>query len=461
MKLLKFFPILDYPITRPYPWPAFTPLVTLLSCMVLVGLTVLNIAAQGYESITVLQSNFSNDTSRWLPSFGTGSTTCQSHQSLPGDELRTNVSLLRYSIGSITRVLPVGPDNVPVSVDVTGEGFDYSGTLLQDLCPDWLDQWSLTVELNARARTVLGTIQIPCFHEPKSTNSVTSLLQLLARHTTDAFTVTFGSGMDAEDLPIWPRMDSALSGLAGDLLIAALSTPGIDRLRALGWIYCPAFQTPDRGLDHGHDPEDEVKCAAQPAHLYVNSIDTLYASNTLVSSKFNATSPALQQSIANYFQLLNAAGRGDMGIWTAGNLLLSQTMLNTTISANEPVSALVAASPYLAWSSGNATGVNMSAASHLRATGLQDIGVFGVFGLPVPQNQTTPAVFQLSYLCAGRRLKPMSSFVISVFVADASMFTVFWSILMIGAAMLARRRGSIANARHRCEDDFGPTDEPQ
>jgi hypothetical protein len=28
----------------------------------------------------------------------------------------------------------------------------------------------------------------------------------------------------------------------------------------------------------------------------------------------------------------------------------------------------------------------------------------------------------------------------AVFVANASMFTVFWSILMIGAAMLARRR---------------------
>jgi hypothetical protein len=204
-------------------------------------------------------------------------------------------------------------------------------------------------------------------------------------------------------------MDLALSGLAGDLLIAVLSTPGVDRLRARGWIYCPAFETPDRGFQHAHDSEAEAKCAAQPAYLYVDSVDTVYANNTLVSSKLNATSPALQQSIANYFQLLNAAGQGDMGIWTAGNLLLSQTMLNTTIFVNEPVSALVAASPYLAWSSGYVTGVNMSAASHLRATGLQDIGVFS---LPLPQNQTTPAVFQLSYLCAGRKLKPMSSFVI-------------------------------------------------
>ncbi|KAJ6481480.1 hypothetical protein C8R47DRAFT_589283 [Mycena vitilis] len=450
MKILGFFPILNYPLTRPYPWSSFTPLVALLSCVVLACLTVLNVATQGYESITILESNFSNGTSQWRPSFGKGPTTCQPHQVLPGDEIRSNVSLLRYSIGSIERWHTV--DKFPSLVDVTGEGFLYSGGKLQDLCPGSLSQWTLTVELDARARTVLGTIQVPCALDPKYTNS----LQLLGRHTSDALTIKFGSGFPSNDIPLWPRMDMALSGLAGDLLVAVLSTPGIDHLRAWGWIYCPAFETPDRNLQFGHDPEDESKCAEQPANLYISSIDTLYANNTLVSSK-NATSPALQQGIANYFQLLSAAGQGDMGIWTTGNLLLSQTMLNATITANDPVSALVAASPNLAWLGGNVTGVNTSAASHLRATGFQDVDE-SAFSLPVPQNQTTPAVFQLSYLCSGRTLKPMSSFLISVFVADASMFTVFWSILMLGAAMLARKRDSVANARHRCEDDCASTE---
>jgi hypothetical protein len=208
-------------------------------------------------------------------------------------------------------------------------------------------------------------------------------------------------------------MDAALSGLAGDLLVAALSIPGLDRLRAEGWIYCPAFQTPDRNLQSAYTPEDEANCAAQPTHLYVDLIDTLYANNTLVSSKFNATSPALQQSVANYFQVLNAAGQGDMGMWAPGNLLLSQTTLNATVSANEPVSALFAASPYLGWSGGFATVMNMSAASYLRATGLKDDA--SGWGLPVPQNRTTPAVFALSYLCVGRKLKPTSNLIICTF----------------------------------------------
>jgi hypothetical protein len=139
----------------------------------------------------------------------------------------------------------------------------------------------------------------------------------------------------------------------------------------------------------------------------------LYANNTLVSSKFNATSPALQQSVANYFQVLNAAGQGDMGMWAPGNLLLSQTTLNATVSANEPVSALFAASPYLGWSGGFATVMNMSAASYLRATGLKDDA--SGWGLPVPQNRTTPAVFALSYLCVGRKLKPTSNLIICTF----------------------------------------------
>ncbi|KAJ6595169.1 hypothetical protein DFH09DRAFT_159682 [Mycena vulgaris] len=436
MKVLKFLPILDHPVTRPYPWPAFTPLVALLSCVVIAGLTVLNVATQGYEAITVVQSDFSQS-NEWLPSFGKGSTTCQPHQFLPGDELRTNVSLLRYSISSITGELP-SSDNFSILVDVTGQGFDYSGAVLQDLCPGWKGA-ILSVELDARARTVIGTIQVPCALDLNFVNSSTGTLQLLARHTADTFTITFSPATDTRDLSIWPRMDMALSGLAGDLLIAVLSTPGLDRLRATGWMYCPAFQPPDRTRADSHSSQDEANCAAQPSYLYVDSIDTLYANNTLISPKFNATSPALQQSVANYFQLLNAAGQGDMGIWAAGNLLLSQTMLNATVSANAPVSALLAASPYLAWSGGDATAANISAASHLRATGLQDVGVWS---LPVPQNQTTPAVFAVSYLCVGRKLKPLSTLLISVFVADASMFTVFWSFLMIGAAMLARRGGS-------------------
>jgi hypothetical protein len=71
--------------------------------------------------------------------------------------LRTNVSLLRYSISSITRNLPTS-DKFPLPVDVTGQGFDYSGAVLKDLCPGWLDQWALAVELDARARTVIGTV---------------------------------------------------------------------------------------------------------------------------------------------------------------------------------------------------------------------------------------------------------------------------------------------------------------
>jgi hypothetical protein len=73
--------------------------------------------------------------------------------------LRTNVSLLRYSISSITRNLPtVTSDKFPLPVDVTGQGFDYSGAVLKDLCPGWLYHWGLAVELDARARTVIGTV---------------------------------------------------------------------------------------------------------------------------------------------------------------------------------------------------------------------------------------------------------------------------------------------------------------
>ncbi|KAJ7457279.1 hypothetical protein B0H11DRAFT_2063692, partial [Mycena galericulata] len=428
MKLLQFIPILGYPVTRPYPWPTFTPLVAFSSFVVIVGLTVLNVATQGYESITVVQSDF-RQSNEWLPSFGKGSTTCQPHQFLPGDDLSTNVSLLHYSINSITQ-------NVPGSlnqVDVTGQGFDYSGAVLQDLCPGWFDSWALAVEVDARARSVTGTIQIPCSLDPNSSGTI---LEVLARHNWNAFTYTFGQGVQWPDIPAWSRMDLGLSGLASDLLIAVLSTPGLDRLRTMGWIYCPAVQTPDRGLQYGDASADEANCTAQSTNLYVNSIDTLYTNNTLVSPEFNATSPALQQSVTNYFQFLNAAGQGDMGMWATGSPLLSLTTLNATISANDPVTALLASSPYLVWAAAVA---NRSAASDLRATGLQDL-VGGVRTLPIPQNQTTPAVFAMSYLCLGRSLKPWPNLIISVFVADASMFTVFWSFLMIGAAVLARKR---------------------
>jgi hypothetical protein len=116
---------LDYPITRSFSWPWFTPISLAGSFIVITILSVVNsnhnlptphfklmthffstAALTGYETITVFQSDFYATQTFWFDHFlpfheRKPGTICDSHVFNVGDPLTTNYSFFQWNIDSI------------------------------------------------------------------------------------------------------------------------------------------------------------------------------------------------------------------------------------------------------------------------------------------------------------------------------------------------------------------------
>jgi len=116
---------LDFPITRRYPWPYFTPIVLTVSVVIFVGLTVLNgtsslrtlcmlthltlaVRLVGFETITSLEEDFNTTQSFWLDgvipkALTHGQDLCQPLVLKMGDSFVTNSSLFLWDLELVSK----------------------------------------------------------------------------------------------------------------------------------------------------------------------------------------------------------------------------------------------------------------------------------------------------------------------------------------------------------------------
>ncbi|KDQ54229.1 hypothetical protein JAAARDRAFT_402709 [Jaapia argillacea MUCL 33604] len=407
-----------YAITRPYPWPRFGPIFLVVSCIVLIVLTLLNVAVTGYETVTVARSNKNVTQQMWwtpfIPRSLRATMACDSHLLNVGDTFTTNNGMFQWSV--------TGVSNSDYDEPFPDAGFEYSARPMSFCAP--------SRESNATSITADVT-----------TAAVTAWLFFICDTGTGLVfeiqgTWKWQTSQPATDKQISPVssiiyfiIEFILKFLAQDLLDAALipPPPGIEaplRIIATGGSYCPSLQNTDGEYLFQPNQAEALQCAQEPLHVNFSGgvFSSIYDSYKLNATGLDFTNTALR----NFLKASVAAAEIDLGIYRNSSLYFDMEMFNATIEANPMPYALM-----------NNTGMNISNAQYLRMAHYLAIPIDGAF--------QRPSIINVSYLCHELRIKSPLSFISSVFVGTISMFMAFRSFVLLIANILAKRYSEKAN----------------
>ncbi|KII91434.1 hypothetical protein PLICRDRAFT_508271 [Plicaturopsis crispa FD-325 SS-3] len=430
-------PSLEYPLTRAYPWRWFTAAAIASSVAVLLIITLVNVATVGYDTITVLRPDL-NATRRywWSPFVVDPHPTCDEHIFLQDDTFRTNISTFDYTVYSLLQPTATGATEGVIE-EWNQYAFSYSALPLNSFC-GVSNIAPLSVIVDRARKHVQGSVSLMCM-DPSGLS-----MQLFQTYDTYLFfSPPSNGGWYPSDPSAGPIMQRTLDSMASDLLVSTLafsstSPTALDGVRADGFAYCPSITTYDDSKSHTPSDAERAACDAAPVQMSLRTVSALYANDTVGS--INATLPAgMRDAVLNYFQVLNAASLGDIGLWRANSLFAAPAMVNATIAPNDDVSAALRNNSALGKFYNYLDG-NVSAGAALRAATPFGVQEDEPLVIPIPNASFTPAVIAVSYLCHDLKIKGALSFIISVVVADASMFAAFWGTLTFIAAAVARRR---------------------
>jgi len=66
---MPLLPSIDYPVTRPFTLPYFNVIVYILGILWIAFITLLNVAAVGYDVVSVYSTSFNSSTLLWYEKF--------------------------------------------------------------------------------------------------------------------------------------------------------------------------------------------------------------------------------------------------------------------------------------------------------------------------------------------------------------------------------------------------------
>ncbi|GBE81045.1 hypothetical protein SCP_0307680 [Sparassis crispa] len=243
------------------------------------------------------------------------------------------------------------------------------------------------------------------------------------------------SGMILTDSDASVILQEALDLLAYDLIVgiiaaSANSSAAIDSFLASGNV---SFQRAS-GASSSDQQAQQYNLMLSP-----NDFQAVFSNDSILDYDMGQVNlpVILNGSSSNYLQALTAAFLADIGIWNVGNIFASPELLNATIDRNDPVSAELSQNPALyLWQDPLEPGAQVLRTGMLSSSPDSPI---------IPTANQSSAVIALSYLCQVQQRKELLDLIISVIVADASMFGAFWGIFMFAAATLVNRRSAKAN----------------
>jgi len=217
--------------------------------------------------------------------------------------------------------------------------------------------------------------------------------------------------------------------LAGVLAESATPTTTVDILEA-GAVTCDGFGD-STSIDI--TSAQAVACASGPVPLFITDVTLSYTNHSINWISPNppgdsvAGIPAtLTESIYNYLRAESAVILADIGIWNNNSILVSPAIFNATITPNSALSTVLSQNASLfPWKV-----PSVSAASQLR----REPSIF-----VAPVETRNPATIAVSYSCRELRKKSVFRLVISVIVADASMFATFWGVFRAVTSYFASR----------------------
>jgi len=176
-------------------------------------------------------------------------------------------------------------------------------------------------------------------------------------------------------------------------------------------------------------------CANGLAPLFITDIMLTFTNQSLQWYSLNPPTdhvsglPAtLAESLPNYLRAASAAILVDLGIWNNNSILASPAMFNATITPNTAIT--------------NFLNQTFPAFARFGTVSYASLILANTSAFLVPVGNYTPAVIAISYNCHDRQRKGTLSFIISVVVADMSVFAGFWGALMAITSYFARQKES-------------------
>ncbi|KDQ54225.1 hypothetical protein JAAARDRAFT_38390 [Jaapia argillacea MUCL 33604] len=426
-----------YAITRPYPWPRFGPIFLVVSCIVLIVLTLLNVAVAGYETVTVTRIDKNVTQQMWwtpfIPRAFRATTTCDSSVLNVGDTFMTNNSIFQWTVlgASLGDPLQGGA--------YENGGFPYSAAPMSS-CDSAAGSTEIHVDVNVATVTVVSILAC----------DIGTRMSVLIQATWQWNPNSRGYWLMS--LLSGPVFDVLLR-LSQDLLEAFLTSPppgteAILRLGVIGNPYCPSFQDSNGTVLFQPSQEDELQCAREPRSVgfQLRAVSWTNGSSSYEPDNdgLDYTTPALR----NLLQAAMAAAEIDLGIYKENSIYFDMEMFNATIEPNPLLtgSHFVGrpgdgnlSNPYIISSS---TANNLSGAQILR---MYPVPPLYPVALPLNRSFQLPAIIEVSYLCHDLRIKSPLAFMSSVFVGTISMFMAFRSIVLLIATVLAKRYSERAN----------------
>ncbi|KAJ6536160.1 hypothetical protein B0H19DRAFT_1003939 [Mycena capillaripes] len=421
---------LEYPITRTFPGRVFSSVTIIVAMVVLVILTVLNVALAGYETVTHFDSDFNVTQRLWYDRFipfmakSRPGSLCDPRLLGLGDTLTTNYTMFQYSIALID------------TANAGDSGFAYEGWTL-DNC----DITSLYVNADGKTLLIDYTALVTC--------------------KADAAQILGGN-----DFQITVRTDWSLSFLAGKYVtLLGAQKASNNRMVARGSVLSAVMTMSSEefaarvltmfNLSNNTTPISlsfqvdfpwcpaslgrDAPCANQVPSFNITDMFELYGNGSF-SSRSTPPNDDMSGIISNTVQTVYASVRLDLGNRSPNNFLLNTSRIADEIIQNFPqtypavgnIALPIESDLYsLLVNDGNSPNAALR-------------NITGLFPLSAPG----PAVLDGVYLCHFQHAKSRGSAFIAVLVATLSMFSSGWALFLGMAAFVVKKRAPNANACH-------------
>ncbi|KAJ3550649.1 hypothetical protein NMY22_g320 [Coprinellus aureogranulatus] len=413
MSVFWLLPKIKYPLKEEIASSVFNRVAYIVGLLILVVLTIVNVAIVGYEPTTVFRSNFNDTQSFWFHKFSPPpkpGTLCEPRILNEGDYLFTNMSIFEWKIIAITQP------------SAGKSSFAYNGTTL-DSCD--IDQINFHGELHTR------TIQLAAYASCRGQDGVIVVSEtsftfslLPGRqgryHRSAQYTATDPvNGYLTEMAGLGLRDASTRSWKA---FVAANRTGHVALSFTTKVEFCP--------VPIGVQSKEQSRCAVDPPHFNVTDMKFVDANMDSVPDAFSERpsgtlleDDVLARPITNLLHFYLASFRVDLGNPSSNNILTHPEALNRTLYAEFPSTDLTPGAPSLLYD-------YLQQQSLLFHSGSES--AFDAFRIP------GPSVLQTAYICTFLKRKSPANLIVSVFVATAGMFTSGWALFISVARYLHR-----------------------
>ncbi|EJT97284.1 hypothetical protein DACRYDRAFT_25098 [Dacryopinax primogenitus] len=424
------FPRLQYPVTRDYSL-AFT-IFTFLGFGLIGGLlAAINFAADGYQTLTVISSDFNSTQTFWydkvVPSFLLPSSAtnrqCQPYTYHVGDKFRTTNKIFNWVISNVLVETDGAGNSMPGTIH---SAMPYSNVPL-----DYCDVMDIHINADLFLRRVTASVDILCeMPIPLVANTLISSSEVDTRASVNEvpWLTTYGSTFDytpqlnvsmATNVLGWDLLIGMQAEYAGSLGNAPTLLETKFDFRSYTDGYCPAIFV---GTGKWCSEADN---SALPIFT-VDAGDYVGFDNFTVTvepagwdlSDYTISNPVYWNPIRNFIHATHAAARADLGAFRPSNMFQNLSMMPLAVNTTG----------YLA-AEGKFVQVPLYAAE-LVLTGLGENGTFS--GLPMPPANGT--LIDTSYVCNRQFLKNPAALFFAITSGTLSNILVLWGFWMLLAS---------------------------